>query len=185
MQIWTGNQKNCHLQWNRLFKESGWRPTKTADFRSSFWQIIHVSHVPLLEDKIQDWDVFLFTIIYGSFAVDQRNWDGWISGWSKFFVFYQVNSRTRFRHTWRENCFSTEQNHPFYPLQEKSQSGGKEKLKKKFGFFVENKSLTWSTSISLSLEPMILSRIMLPYLLLPFEMTTWMKFTVNDENPIW
>ena len=30
-----------------------------------------------------------------------------------------------------ENCFSTEQNHPEYPLQEKGQSGGNESSKRR------------------------------------------------------
>ena len=46
------------------------RPTTTADFRSSFRQILHTSNVCLSEDKIQDWDMYLFTISYGSYTVD-------------------------------------------------------------------------------------------------------------------
>ena len=39
------------------------------------------------------------------------------------------NSWSRLRVARRENCFSTEQNHPEYPLQEKGQSGGTESPK--------------------------------------------------------
>ena len=70
--------------------------------------------------------MYLFTISYGSYAMDQRSGDCWISGWSQIFVFCQRNSNARFWSTRRENCFSTEQNHPEYPLQEKGQSGGNE-----------------------------------------------------------
>ena len=52
------------------------RPTTTADFRSSFRQILLASNVRLLEDKIQDRGMYLFTISYGSYAVDQRSGDG-------------------------------------------------------------------------------------------------------------
>ena len=40
-----------------------------------------------LEDKIQDRGMYLFTISYGGYALDQRSGDGWFSGWiSKIFV---------------------------------------------------------------------------------------------------
>ena len=58
--------------------------------------------------------------------MDQRSGDGWISGWSQIFAFYHRNSWSKLWVTRRENCFSTEQNHPEYPLQEKGQSGGNE-----------------------------------------------------------
>ena len=56
--------------------------------------------------------------------MDQRSGDGWISGWSKIFVFYQRNSMTRFWGIRCEDRFSTEQNHPSFSLQKKNQSGG-------------------------------------------------------------
>ena len=49
------------------------RPTTTADFGSSFRQIPYTSYVCLLEDKIQDRGMYLFTIPYGSDAMDQRS----------------------------------------------------------------------------------------------------------------
>ena len=73
--------------------------------------------------------MYLFTISYGSYAVDQGSGDGWISGWSQIFVFCKRNSNARFWSTRREKCFSTEQNHPEYPLWEKGQSGGNESSK--------------------------------------------------------
>ena len=45
-------------------KNYGGRPTTTADFRSSFRQIPHTSIVCLLENKIQDRGMYLFTIFY-------------------------------------------------------------------------------------------------------------------------
>ena len=64
------------LQWRKLFKELWSRPTTTADFGSSLRQIPYTSHVCLLEDKVQDRGMYLFTIPYGSYAMDQRSGDG-------------------------------------------------------------------------------------------------------------
>ena len=75
--------------------------------------------------------MYLFTISYGSHAVDQRSGDGWISGWSQIFALYQRNSWTRFWGSRRENCSSTEPNHPLYLLQEKGQSWGNESSKRR------------------------------------------------------
>ena len=124
MPVWTVSRKFCHLQWRRLFKELWGRPTTTADFGSSFRQIPYTCDVCLLEDKIQDRGMYLFAISYGGYAVDQRSGDGWISAWSDIFAFYKGIFRSRLWGPRRENCFSTEQNHPEYPLQEKGQSGG-------------------------------------------------------------
>ena len=76
MPVWTVSQKFSHPQWRRLFKELWGRPTTTADFGSSFRQIPYTSYVCLLEDKIQDRGMYLFTIPYGSYAMDQRSGDG-------------------------------------------------------------------------------------------------------------
>ena len=79
----TVSQKFSHPLWGRFFKELWCRPTTTAEFRSSFWQIPYTSHVRLLEDQIQDRGMYLFTISNGSYALDQRSGDGWFSGWFK------------------------------------------------------------------------------------------------------
>ena len=63
--------------------------------------------------------------------MDQRSGDGWISGWSQIFAFYQRNFWARLWSARRENCLSTEQNHPEYPLQEKGQFGGNESSKRR------------------------------------------------------
>ena len=39
----TVSQKFSHLQWRRLFKELWGRPTTTADFGSSYWQVPYAS----------------------------------------------------------------------------------------------------------------------------------------------
>ena len=75
MPVWTA-QRFGNPQWRRLLKELWGRPTTTADFGSSFRQIPYTSYVCLLEDKIQDRGMYLFTISYGSYAMDQRSGDG-------------------------------------------------------------------------------------------------------------
>ena len=112
MPVRTVSQKFIRPLWGKIFKELWGRPITTADFRSSFWQILQANNTCLLEDKIQDWGMYSFTISYGSNAVDQRSGVGWISGWSKIFVFCKRNSNARFWSTRCEDCFSTEQNHP-------------------------------------------------------------------------
>ena len=89
-------------------------------------KIHHTINVCLLEDKIQDWGMYLITISCGSYAVDQRSGDGWFSGWFKIFIINTRYFNAEFWSTWCEDCFSTEQNHPEYPLQEKGLSGGNE-----------------------------------------------------------
>ena len=65
----------------------------------------------LLEYKVQDRGMYLFTIPYGSDAVDQRSGVGWFSGWIEIFGIYSWYFNAEFWSTWCEDCFSTEQNH--------------------------------------------------------------------------
>ena len=82
MPVRTVSQKFCNPQWGRIFKELWGRPTTITDFGSSFRQIPYTSNVCLLEEKIQDWGMYLFTISYGSDALDQRSGDDRFSGCS-------------------------------------------------------------------------------------------------------
>ena len=54
----------------------------------------------------------LFTISYGSDAMDQGSGVGWFSGWIEIFVIYSWYFNASFWSTWCEDCFSIEQNHP-------------------------------------------------------------------------
>ena len=70
MPVWTVSQRFSHLQWRRLFKELWARPTTIADFGLSLSRVPHTSDICLLEDKVQDRGMYLFTISYGSNAMD-------------------------------------------------------------------------------------------------------------------
>ena len=92
-----------------------------------------------------------------------------------------------------ENCFSTEQNHPEYPLQEKGQSGGNESSQRR-----PIPSRKTDCLLDLRILPghrcqWVLSRIMPMCLQSLFEMTIFSGIRykmgrnsiVLDENPIW
>ena len=75
----------------RFCKELWGRQTTIAN-----WRIHHASNICLLEDKIRERGMYLFTISCGSYAVDQRSGDGWFSGWFTVFVICKWNSNARF-----------------------------------------------------------------------------------------
>ena len=168
MPVRTVSQKFSHPLWGTFFKELWCRPTTTSDFRSSFWQIHHASNIRLLEDKIQDWGVYLFTVSYGSYAVDQRTGVGWFSGWTQIFVHCKRNSYAEFWSARCEDCFSRIIHNSHF----KRRISLEEQKAQKAGPFppAEDRLLTWSVSTSGSLEPMILWRIMPTYLQLFFKM---------------
>ena len=72
------------------------------------------------QNKIEIWDasldrgVYLFTILCGSDAMDQRSGVGWFSGWIEIFVIYSWYVNAEFWSTWCEDCF----------IQNENQSGG-------------------------------------------------------------
>ena len=111
-----GSQKFSHPLWGEILQRIKGQTNNDCRFqiliRSWFRLIPYTSNVSLLEDEIQDWGMFLFTISYGSYAVDQRSGVGWFSGWFKIFVICKRNSNAEFWSSRCENCFSTEQNHP-------------------------------------------------------------------------
>ena len=96
MPVWTVSQRFGHLQWRRLFRELWGRPTTIADFGSSLWQVPHTSNLCLLENKVQDRGMCLFTILYGSDALDQRSGAGWFSGWIEIFIIYSWYFNAKF-----------------------------------------------------------------------------------------
>ena len=72
MPVWTVSQKFSSLQWRRLFKEL-WADQQRLQISDlHFDKFPYSSYVFVLEDKIQDRGLYLFTISYGSNAVDQR-----------------------------------------------------------------------------------------------------------------
>ena len=138
------------------------RPTTTADCGTSIWQIPW--------GNIQDRGMYLFTISYGSDAMDQRSGVGWFSGWFKFFVICKRNySRSRL---WVANVKIASapnriiHNSPF----KRRVSLEEHKDSKENRSFEGNISLTRSMSTSWPLEPTILLIITPTYLRLFFEM---------------
>ena len=123
------------------------------------------------KNKIQDWGMYLFTISYGSYAMDQRSGDGWFRGWFNVFVICQRNSNAEFWSTRCEDCFSTEQNRPQFSVQKEESVWRNKRPKSRTFSFAEDRLLTWSMSTSGSQEPTILSRFMPTYSLLLLEMT--------------
>ena len=143
----------------------------TAHFGFSFWQVHYTSHACLLDDKIQDWcacsqfstealrrikevemvvsvdDFKSSSSVRGIRMPDFEVLDARIAS-----ALDRIIHNTQFK---------------------KGQAGENEKSKKRTVSFVEERSLTWSTSTSGSLEPMILSRIMPTYLQLFVEMMTF------------
>ena len=60
MPVWTVSQKSQSSSVGGDSSKELWsRPTTTADFRSSFWQIPYTSNLCLLEDKVQDRGMYL------------------------------------------------------------------------------------------------------------------------------
>ena len=96
----------------------------------------------------------------------------------KIFVLCQRNSNAEF---WSAKIASA-LNRITHDTQfkKKGQSGGTQSPKKRTVSFEEDKSLTWSTNTSGSLEPMILSRIMQTYSLLVFEMMIFRNSILNE-----
>ena len=62
MELLSLNEVRLIVLLQERFKEFWGSPITTADLRSSFWQIPHTSNVRLLEGKVEDWGMFLFTI---------------------------------------------------------------------------------------------------------------------------
>ena len=130
----------------------------TADFGSSFWQIPYSSYVFVLEDKIQDRGLYLFTISYGSNAVDQRSGVGWFSGtnWDLrhlFAVFQCLILKYLMRgllQPWTRSSI--------IPISKGRSVWRNKRPRKRTVSFEVDRLPTWSTNNSGSLEPIVLSR---------------------------
>ena len=172
MPVWTVSQKiQSFFSERRLFQELWGRPTTTADFGSPFWQVPYTSNLCLLEDKVQDRGMYLFTISYGSDAMDQGSGAGWFSGWildlRHLLVVFQCRilkylMRGLLRH-WIKS---------FIILTSKEESVWRNKRpKNRTVSFVEDRSLNLSTNTFRSQEPTTLSKTMPTYSLSVYEMT--------------
>ena len=111
-----------------------------------------------------------YVLSYGIYALDQRSGDGYsvddlkssLSVRGLRMPDFEVLMRVLLQH-WTELYI--------IPTSKEMSAWRIKKPKKRTVSFAEDRSLSWSTSTSGSLEPMILSRIMPTYLLLHLEMT--------------
>ena len=151
------------------------------------WQVPFTSNFCLLEDKIQDWGMYLFTISYGSYALDQRSGDRWSSGWIKIFVIYSWYFNAEFWSPRCEDCFSTEQKSSIILTSKEESVWRNKKPRSRTVSFSEDRLLAWSTNISRSLEATILSKTSPTYSLLFFEMTKFRNsiLSVTEFNCPW
>ena len=139
-----------------------------------FRQVPYTSSVCLLEDKVQDRGMYLFTISYGSYAVDQRSGDGWISGFFKknFVINYEVFQCRILKYLTRKLLQRWTKSSIILTSREESVWRNKRPRSRTVSF-VAGRMLTWSTNTSGSLEPMILSRTMPTFSLSVYEMETF------------
>ena len=72
MPIWTVSQRFSHFRWRKLFRELWCRRTTTADFGFPLWQVPYTKNLCLLENKVQDGGMYLFTFYYGNNAMGQK-----------------------------------------------------------------------------------------------------------------
>ena len=68
----TVSRKFIRPEGMKILQELSSRPTKTADLGTSLWQIPLTNNICLLDDKIQNRGMYLFTISNGSYAVSRR-----------------------------------------------------------------------------------------------------------------
>ena len=159
MPVRTVSQKFSHLQWRRLFKELWGRPTTTADFGSSFWQVPYASDICLLEDKIHDRGMYLFTISLRKRCSGSKKWS-WLIQWMIWCLRHQpeefkcrilkYSMRGLLQH-WTTSCI--------IPISKGRRSVWRNKRpRKRTVSFSVDRLRTWFTITSGSLEPMILSK---------------------------
>ena len=85
----------CDYRWPRFHLMTSWKVCKN-------WEFVSASNLCLLEDKVQDRSMYLFTISYGSDAMDQGSGVGWFSGWIEIFVIYSWDFNAELWSTWCE-----------------------------------------------------------------------------------
>ena len=170
MPVWIVSQRFSHFQWRSFFKELWSRPTTIADFGFPLWEVPYTSNLCLLEDKVQDRGVYLFTISYGSYAVDQGSGGGWFSGWIKIFVLHSYLNAKFLKYLMR-GLHQPWTRSSIIPISKGKSVWRNKKPKKLTVSFEEDRLPTWSTNNSVSLEPIVLSKTTPTCSPLFFEMT--------------
>ena len=159
-------QPEIHLTPRRkVFKGFMVRPTKTSDLGTSLWQIPNTNI--RFKTEVCTCSQFLRKRLQWIKEVELVDSVDEL----KIFVIYLRNSWTKLWVPRRENCFSTEQNHPEYPLEEKGQSGGDESSKRRRVPSRKTDRLPDLRTLPGHWEPMIPSRTMPTCSLLVFEIT--------------
>ena len=137
-----------------------------------FQIFIYTGNVCLLEDKIQDWGMHLFTISYGNFALDQRS-----GRWSIQWMILKSSSSVRGVQMPNFEVLDPRTASALNRIIHNSHFKRRVSLEetkmpqKETVSFVEDRSLTWSSSTSRSQKPTIPSRIMPTHSLLVFKVT--------------
>ena len=170
MPVWIVSQNSVIFSGGDSSKNCGADQQRLQISDLHFGQVPYASNLCLLEEKIQDRGMYLFTIPYGSNAMDQRSGVGWFSGFNNF-VINQRNfkcpilkySMRGFLQPWTKSSIILKFKRRI------SREGTKGPESKTVSFEVDSLP-TWSTNNSGSQESTILSTIMPTYSLLIFEM---------------
>ena len=102
-----------HPQWKRVKGEHQFKIWDASlDRQPEIQSSLVEEALQIIMDKVQDRNTYLFTISYGSDAMDQRSGVGWFSGWIEIFVIYSWCFKCRIWNTRCQDRFSAEQNHP-------------------------------------------------------------------------
>ena len=138
------------LQWWRLSKELWGRPTATADFRSSYWQIPYTRNICLLEDQIQDWGMYLFTISLRKLCNGSKKWR-WLIQWMNWRSSSSIRGIQMPNFEVLDARIASALNKIIHNSHKKIQSGGTKGPEAGPVPSVEDRLLTWSTNTSGSL----------------------------------
>ena len=124
----------------------------------------------LEKDKLQNWGMYLFTISYGCYALDQGSANFWFSAWFDVFVINKEEFRCQIsKCSMRGLLQHWTESSTIFTSKEESVWRNKRPRSRTVSF-VTSRLLTWSMSTSGSQEPTILWRIIPTYSLLNFEM---------------
>ena len=154
MPVRTVSQKFIRPQWGKILKEWWSRPTTTACWKIRFkTEVCTCSHFPT-EAMLWIKEVEMVD------SLEELK----SCFWEEF---------SKYRGAGREDCLSSEQNHPEFPISRNR------KPRRRTGFYEKDRSPSWSTTTFEWVVPMIQYWILLIYSLLPF-MTIIFRNSIQD-----